>query len=235
MPGDGTKQGTCSAGLMCHVNGACSVCSKDAKADLPHSGCDVLNPQCNDEGTECKCDTADGSPNAKCDAATSSVCDSPDTTPTCKCGSDPACEATSPVCDTSSDTATCAMCNVDGNAGDGTAQGTCPDGLNCHSDGSCSFCTADVGDGNKDTPHSGCTAFNPLCADDKSMCQCTADPTICNTATATVCDAGCKCGSVTDPCADGTPICDQTDPDNLVCAACSVEGSGAGDGSEKFY
>merc|ERR1719270_1393471 len=72
--------------------------------------------------------------------------------------------------------------------------------------------------------------LNPACADDLSMCQCAAD-LICNSATATVCDAGCKCGSVADPCADGTPICDQTDPDNLVCAACSVEGSA--DGSEK--
>ena len=232
MPGNGTKRGSCSAGLKCHVNGACSVCSRDANTDLPHSGCDVLSPQCNDKGTECKCDTAEGSGNAKCEAVTSSVCDTsglPNTAPECKCGSDPACETTTPVCDTSSDTATCATCNVDGSSGDGTAQGTCPDGLNCHSDGSCSFC-AQIGSGDKDTPHSGCNALNPKCADDLSMCECATDY-VCNSATATVCDTTCKCGAA--ECTDGTPICDQSDAENPACAACSVEGGGSADGSEK--
>merc|ERR1712062_315575 len=154
--------------------------------------------------------------------------------PTCKCGSDAACGATgaetTPVCD--ADAAMCAMCNVDGNTGDGMAQGTCQEGSNCHSDGSCSFCATNEGDGSMAMPHSGCgSVLNPMCSTDKSKCECAAD-LICNSATATVCDTGaCKCGGA--ECADGTPICDQTDPDNPACAACSVEGSGSADGSEK--
>jgi len=120
------------------------------------------------------------------------------------------------------------MCNIAGTAGDGNGmeQGTCQEGQNCHSDGSCSVCTADVGGGTKDDPHSGCTALNPTCKDDK--CQC-ADDLFCNMVTATVCDTTCKCDA-TDCADDATmPICDQ-EGSSPVCAKCNVDGSD-GDGT----
>ena len=147
------------------------------------------------------------------------------------------CSGSAPTCYLTTDLITnqtsrqCNQCLVYGGLpGNGTTQGTCPEGSNCHSDGSCSFCTNTVGAGEKEDPHSGCNALNPKCADDLSMCECAAD-LVCNSVSATVCDTTCKCGPA--DCVDGTPICDQSDLANPACAACSVEGGGSADGSEK--
>ena len=239
--GDGAAQGTCSADLRCHVDGSCSVCSSTAKGDgvTPQSGCTDLNPTCKSDKSGCVCkDDTDPANQVTCDSGTASKCDlvTDPTTPTCTCGTNPACSGGTPICDTSSGTPTCSKCTVgDAKAdGDGTAQGTCPEGNKCHSDGSCSVCTSDIGAGTMGDAHSGCTNLNPSCNTDDAnahKCECAADVT-CNSATATVCDTGaCKCGTTDCAAADPpTPICDQTtDPTTPTCAKCNVNGSD-GDG-----
>ena len=222
--GNGTTQGTCPEGSNCHSDGSCGFCSTtpdighDGSKDNPHSGCTALNPKCADDLSMCEC--AD---DLVCNAATSTVCDT-----TCKCGG-AECAGGTPICD-QSDAANpaCVACSVKGSLGNGISQGTCPDGSNCHSTGECLVCTEGVGAGTKDDPHSGCTALNPSCKDNK--CQC-ADDLFCDMATATVCDdiiGVCTCDA-TDCADDATmPICDQTG--TPTCARCNVDGSD-GDGT----
>ena len=80
-------------------------------------------------------------------------------TSTCKCASSTDCSSgtgavtTSPVCSaTSGETlGTCIQCKKsDGNAGDGTTQGTCASNK-CHSDGQCAVCLS--------SGNSGCTGM----------------------------------------------------------------------------
>ena len=81
-------------------------------------------------------------------------------------------------------------CTVDGVAGNGTSQGTCPADTKCHSDGSCSVCsfTADDHAGDESDPHSGCTKLNPTCNKDKTTCHCDESKSmICDKTTASVC------------------------------------------------
>ena len=104
---------------------------------------------------------------------------------------------------------TCVSCNVDGAAGDGTAQGTCPSDLKCHKDGSCSVCSSEGLAGTDTEPHSGCTSINPQCNSDGTECQCdTTTPTICDASASSTCDATgmCKCGT-NEQCKGNTPIC----------------------------
>ena len=125
---------------------------------------------------------------------------------------------------------------MDGAPGDGSSQGTCPTGLNCHSDGSCSVCSGTAGGkaGTDAEPHSGCTKLNPLCSTDGSECQCATTPLVCDSASSNFCmDADstgmCKCGAM-DACGTTTPLCDTTtDPANPSCAMCKKDDGMMGD------
>ena len=122
---------------------------------------------------------------------------------------------------------------MDGSPGDGSSQGTCPTGLNCHGDGSCSICSSTAGGkmGTDASPHSGCTPLNPQCNTDGSECQC-ADGLICDSASSNVCadaaNAGmCMCGGAT-ACGTATPVCN-TNADPIACAACAKDDMSPGD------
>ena len=87
IKGDGTTKGTCyNSNDKCQADGTCSVCA--SRTELPHTGCEELNPICNG-GSTCVCNP--GSPEVICDPSTSSLCsgankDSPYAGGTCKCG-----------------------------------------------------------------------------------------------------------------------------------------------------
>ena len=124
---------------------------------------------------------------------------------------------------------------MDGGPGDGSSRGSCPTGLNCHSDGSCSVCSSTAGGlaGTDAEPHSGCTSLNPSCNAAGTECQCdTATSLVCDASIATVCTAGvCMCGA--DPACEGiTPTCDMT-ANPAVCIGCTDNAGGSGDGASQ--
>ena len=133
----------------------------------------------------------------------------------------------------------CISCNVEGAPGDGSSQGSCPTGLNCHADGSCSFCSSTAGGlaGTDAEPHSGCTSLNPRCNADGTECQCdTVTQLICDSTVATLCAMAdttgvCMCG-VDPACSGMTPTCDMMS-DPATCVGCSDDAGMAGDGTSQ--
>ena len=129
---------------------------------------------------------------------------------------------------------------MNGVPGDGSSQGTCPTGQNCHGDGSCSLCSSTAGGkaGTDEDPHSGCTSLNPLCNADGSECQCFIstdhlyEPLICDSTSSNVCadadTAGrCMCGA-NHYCDTTTPLCDTT-TDPASCVMCKKDDGMMGD------
>ena len=120
---------------------------------------------------------------------------------------------------------------MNGVPGDGSSQGTCPTGLNCHGDGSCSICSSTAGGkaGTNADPHSGCSSLNPLCNAEETECQCATTPLICDSAASTVCANGvCMCGETDPVCETTTPICDTT-TSNPSCVMCKKDDGMMGD------
>ena len=68
-----------------------------------------------------------------CNNVTASVCGHYG----CQCG-DEQCHEYSPICDQTDQYGFCSPCTIDGQDGDGTTKGNCPNDIDkCHADGSC--------------------------------------------------------------------------------------------------
>ena len=100
--GDGTRTGTCPSGYFCQKSGECTVCSPADFNNLPHLGCNLLNPICDDSdptNIQCVCSVTDS---VVCKAE-SSVCDfssriiSNLLDGTCKCGGNAKCDTTTTI------------------------------------------------------------------------------------------------------------------------------------------
>jgi len=222
MPNAGSCQcgGTASCGTVDQSGNTCS--SDDANG---YCLCGE-NPVC-----------TGGSVVATClNNASPPVFEAGDKASTCKCSGKSCTKGTGKVLSNGACSAekgctlgTCVSCNVNGVPGNGSSQGTCPTGQNCHGDGSCSLCSSTAGGkaGTDADPHSGCTSLNPLCNADGSECQClyvpSYTPLICDSTSSNVCadaDTGGRCMCGANPfCAGTTPLCDTT-THPASCAMC---------------